>query len=388
MQPASHREISQAADGTIRSDTRQHLRPNSVVVTLVALVIAFNFTLALYWVAHTGDLPARAEHGDALALLFKYYAVADPAFYDRITQQELGIGWINVTAAQGLYLWLLASLLRCRPEWPVLQLSIGSFVSYSVLIHWWCAAIAGFPDIADKGSAYILLFFAAGAPWLLVHLYIAWDAWRAIMLRIGELPAPRTDARITPTASVRDRWVIAGLTFFIVSAFVIELPWFILSAELGQRSDIFGQIWAVYGRADRGYYDLVTPYERGIESFHVFLTQWLHLLLLASILWRRPYRYPLQLAVGAYVCYSTALYLVAKHATGYALMPEHDLPAYLILYGANLPWLVGNFLIAFDAAVAIRRMFMVSAPGEARRSEASLYGSHRESRTISMPERT
>jgi hypothetical protein len=362
IQPISHREISQRASWTIRSDSPDHLRPNPIVVVLVCLVIAFNFTIGLYWVAHAGDIPARAELGDAVALLFKSYAVADPAFYNHVTQQELALGWINVTAGQVLTLWLLASLLLYRPEGPSLQLAVGSCVSYSVFIHWWCAGIAGFSNIADKSSASIFLFFAAAAPWLLAHLYIAWDAWRRIVGRIRGMSTLWSDVLVSSSAAMRDRWIIAALIFFIIVAYAVELPWFILSAELPQRTDILGQMWATYGRADRGYYDLVTPFERGLESFHVFFTQCLYLLLIGSILWRWSYRYPLQLAVGAYVCYSTALYLVAKHVTGYALMPEHNLAGYLILYGANLPWLVGNFLIALHAAAIIRRMFLVTTP--------------------------
>ncbi len=36
--------------------------------------------------------------------------------------------------------------------------------------------------------------------------------------------------------------------------------------------------------------------------------------------------------------------------TGYPLMPEHTAGAFLTLYLANLPWLLGNAWIAYDGA--------------------------------------
>jgi hypothetical protein len=63
----------------------------------------------------------------------------------------------------------------------------------------------------------------------------------------------------------------------------------------------------------------------------------------------------LQLCVGAYVSYSVVLYFIAKHATGYAQMSEHNFSEFLILYLPNLPWLIGNGFLAIEASRAIAR---------------------------------
>jgi hypothetical protein len=116
--------------------------------------------------------------------------------------------------------------------------------------------------------------------------------------------------------------------------------------------------------ADRGYYDLISSFERGLESFHIFVTQWLIIWLIRAVARRWAYRHVLQVAVGSYVAYSTLVYLAAKHLTGYPLMPAKEPSAFLILYLANLPWVIGNLLIAADGARGLIRL--VTAAGDSR----------------------
>jgi hypothetical protein len=167
-----------------------------------------------------------------------------------------------------------------------------------------------------------------------------------------------TAARITP----RDRAALWLIVVYVACAFTLELYWLVYHGSLPGRSDLFARAFAFYGRGDPGYYDRISSFEIGLESFHLVLTQWL-LICLAAGIWRRAtWRYPLQLAVGSYVCYSTALYLLAKHVSGYPDMPGYDMPShnlasFLILYLPNLPWLFGNAWLAWDAARAITRAF-------------------------------
>jgi hypothetical protein len=157
-----------------------------------------------------------------------------------------------------------------------------------------------------------------------------------------------------------ERWVMGWLAFFIVVAYAVELPWLLSSVDLPRLDNAWGRFWAVYGQADRGYYDRVSGFERGLESFHIFVTQWMHLGLLWAVKRRWAWRHVLQIAVGSYVAYSTVVYLAAKHLTGYALMPEHDAAAFLTLYLANLPWVLGNLYIAVDGGRELLRLIAAS----------------------------
>ena len=166
-----------------------------------------------------------------------------------------------------------------------------------------------------------------------------------------------TDARLKP----RDRAAFWLVIFYITCAFTLELYWLIFHGSLSGRSDWFARTFAFFGRGDRGYYDRVSSFEIGLESFHIVFTQWLLICLAVGMYRRAAWRYPLQLAVGSYVCYSTALYLLAKHVSGYTDMPGHNLPSFLILYLPNLPWLLGNGWLAWDAGRAIARAFRSAA---------------------------
>jgi hypothetical protein len=145
--------------------------------------------------------------------------------------------------------------------------------------------------------------------------------------------------------------------FFILVAFTLEAYFVWNSGRLAELHDMAAGAFALYGRGDRGYFDRVTTFERGLESFNILITQPLNILLLLGILRRTLWRYPLQLGVCSYVCYSTALYLVANHLSGYAGMTRHDLASFLIFYLPNLPWLAGNAWLAWDAGRTISFAF-------------------------------
>jgi hypothetical protein len=155
----------------------------------------------------------------------------------------------------------------------------------------------------------------------------------------------------------RERATVALLLFYITCAFTLELYWLVERNRLSERRDLIARGYAFYGRGDRGYYDRVSAFETGLESFHICFTQPLHVLLLYGIARRALWRYPLQLGVSSYVCYSTALYLLANHLSGYAEMPHRDLASFMIFYVPNLPWLLGNAWLAWNAARAISRTF-------------------------------
>lgn len=157
--------------------------------------------------------------------------------------------------------------------------------------------------------------------------------------------------------SARDRTSAMLVGFFILVALTLEAYFVLNSGRLAERHDLAARAFAFYGQGDRAYFDRVTTFERGLESFNILFTQPLNLLLLVGILRRSVWRYPLQLGVCSYVCYSTALYLVSNHLSGYADMPRHDLASFLIFYLPNLPWLAGNAWLACDAGRAISSAF-------------------------------
>jgi EXPERA (EXPanded EBP superfamily) len=166
----------------------------------------------------------------------------------------------------------------------------------------------------------------------------------------------------------RDRFTVGLLVFFAIVAATLELYFLVFHRELVARAptQIFARLFSIYGIADRGYYDRVSPLALGLESINVFVMQPLCVLLVFAIVRGRAYRWPLQLAVGSYLCVSVVLYWSVAVISGYAEMAEQSRNAFALLYGANAPWLVGYGWLAFDAGVAI-----VRAIGEGSSSEGS-----------------
>ena len=157
--------------------TKSSIKPpiNWVVVGLVVFFIIFNATIDRYWVAHAHELPALAGT-DLFARIFEIYAAADHAYFDRVTQEELALEIFNSTITQVFNIWLLIALLRRWPLRVPLQMAVGSWVSYSVILDWTSAALTGFPGMDDKTPGNFFTFFTANLPWLAGHLYIAYDA--------------------------------------------------------------------------------------------------------------------------------------------------------------------------------------------------------------------
>jgi hypothetical protein len=261
-------------------------------------------------------------------------------------QLEVGLFTLNATAGSALYAGLLVAWLRRAAIGPPLALAVASIQCYLVLIVLWCNLWTGVQGAA-RVEATSPLFLLLGVGWFVIHFVLGLDA----ISRTGRADPPsRRNAGITLPGSPdgRERWIIGLAAFFIIVAVLVELPWLLLSGGLPRLGGFFGQIWAFYGRADRGYYDQVSPFERGLESFQIIFTQWLLVWLIIAIFRRWRYRPLLQIVIGSYVAYSTAVYLAAKHMTGYALMPEHSVGAMLTLYLANMPWVIGNLFIVAD----------------------------------------
>ncbi|MGH8324994.1 MAG: EXPERA domain-containing protein [Steroidobacteraceae bacterium] len=172
--------------------------------------------------------------------------------------------------------------------------------------------------------------------------------------------------------SKRDLVTVGMIGFFFLVAVTFELYFLLFHRELPARADreLFARMFRVYGWADRDYYDPVSPLALSLEAINVFMMQPLGLWLAYAILRRRPYRWPLQLGVGAYLSVSVILYFSVGIVSGYARMGAHTVAAFALFYGANLPWLVGYGWMALDASRVIATRF-ASAPARVQRDRVA-----------------
>ncbi|MCU1280652.1 MAG: hypothetical protein JWM53_4198 [bacterium] len=147
------------------------------------------------------------------------------------------------------------------------------------------------------------------------------------------------------------------LGFFVAVAGTLELYFLVHHSDLPARADsqLFARAFRLYAMADRAYFDPVSPLALALEGVNVLLMQPLCILLAYAIVRQRPYRWPLQLAIGSYLALSVVLYFLVNVLSGYDTMKDHSPAAFALFYGANLPWLVAYGWLAADALVAITR---------------------------------
>lgn len=163
--------------------------------------------------------------------------------------------------------------------------------------------------------------------------------------------------------SGEDRISIAILAFFLIMAFSIELYFIINFNDITRQTDLFGQAYKLYGRGDAAYYGQgFTALPLALESTNVFAVQIFNGLLIWAIVRRRRYRYPLQLALSAYVAALVILYLWTAHVSGYAGMAERTFWNFFILYAPNMPWFVGYLFLVHRSFVPILRRFSEATP--------------------------
>jgi hypothetical protein len=158
--------------------------------------------------------------------------------------------------------------------------------------------------------------------------------------------------------STDDKLTLCLLGFFVTIAFTLELYFIVYAQSIPERSDLIAEGFTLYGKADGAYAgigDVNLPI--ALETINVFVTQPLNLLLAWAIVAKKRWRQPLQLTVSAYLVYSVVLYFWLQSVSGYEYMTDKSALAFLLLYGANLPWLAGYGYMAYRSFTAVLRRF-------------------------------
>jgi hypothetical protein len=154
-------------------------RSDKVIIGILVFFIVIAWTVELYWMLNHRQLAALASH-QFLARLLSYYAPADRMYFAEVTPLALTLEGINVYFTQAVHVWLIYAILRQRPYRHVLQLAVGSYVAYSVILYYVHMQVGGFAQMERRTPAIYALFYGANLPWLLGPLYFVLDSARAI----------------------------------------------------------------------------------------------------------------------------------------------------------------------------------------------------------------
>jgi len=152
------------------------------IVILLGFFLWVAFSLELYWIVYADSLAARSQT-DWIAYLYSIYGEADRAYFDFVTPFTLGLETINVFVTQILNACLIWAILGRKSYRYPLQLTVGSYLTYSVILYFWVFHLAGYADMKVQSPYTFFILIAPNLPWLLGYLYLAWDAYRAITAR-------------------------------------------------------------------------------------------------------------------------------------------------------------------------------------------------------------
>lgn len=158
-------------------------RRDRVILGLLCFFILIAFSLELYWLIFRDELVARAPH-ELFARLFQIYGDADRAYYDRVNPFSIGLEGINVYFSQLLNVALIYAIVARRYWRHTLQLLLGSYLTYSVVLYFYAAHVTGYPDMRYQSAYTFFLFYVTNLPWLLGYGYMAADSIRAIHARL------------------------------------------------------------------------------------------------------------------------------------------------------------------------------------------------------------
>jgi hypothetical protein len=163
---------------------------DKAIIGMLVFFLTIAFTLELYWLVYSSELVARASQ-DFMARLFQIYGAADRAYFDAVTPFALSLEGINVFFTQGLNVWLIVAIVRRRYYRHALQLTVASYLSYSVILYFVHMHVGGYREMVARTPANYAIFFGANLPWLLGHLYMVWDSIRAILVKFRDDPKAR-----------------------------------------------------------------------------------------------------------------------------------------------------------------------------------------------------
>ncbi len=170
-------------------------RRDKVTLGLLGFFFLIGVTIELYFIVAHRDLVAAAPH-HRLAWLLSLYGPSDQAYFAHPSALALSLEGLNVFITQPLGIVIAYALVRRRWwRWP-LQLVVGSYLAYSVVLYFTEAQVSGFANMSERSARSFIVFYAANLPWLLGYAWLAWDAGREIAARLA--PALVQRDRVAP----------------------------------------------------------------------------------------------------------------------------------------------------------------------------------------------
>ena len=162
-----------------------------VILGFCAFSVLMASTVELWWLLHADRLPTL--HG-WLPRAFRFYGIGDRGYYDQVSRFELTLETVHIVVTQWLYVVMAWCVLRRAVIRYPLQLILGSYVAYSVVLYFTAKHMTGYVQTPVHDWPSMLVLFVPNLPWLLGSLFLAIDAGIEIARAVGRLEMPAGSA--------------------------------------------------------------------------------------------------------------------------------------------------------------------------------------------------
>jgi hypothetical protein len=156
------------------------LGKDKVIIGMLVFFTLFNVTLDLALVLNARRIASMVGR-HWLADLWATYAVADSTWI--VSPWSLAQESLNVFVTTLVNVWLIWAIVRGAPYRHALQLTLGAYLTYSVVLYFLAGHLSGYEGMAKPSLATFMLYYGITMPWLLAHLYMAYDSFVAIARR-------------------------------------------------------------------------------------------------------------------------------------------------------------------------------------------------------------
>lgn len=150
---------------------------DKVVIGLLVFFTLFNVAIDFLLVLNAHRLTSQVGRF-WVADLWAIYADADRTWI--VSPWSLAQEGLNVFVTTLVNVWLIWAILKGAAYRHALQLTLGSYLSYSVVLYFLAGHLSGYEGMRYRSFYTFFLFYGVTFPWLLGHLYLAYDSWVAI----------------------------------------------------------------------------------------------------------------------------------------------------------------------------------------------------------------
>ena len=157
------------------------------IVAMLLFFSLFNVTFDLYLVWNAERLPSMVAT-DWAAWLWGLYTSADRFWV--VAPWSFAQEFLNVYVTTIVNVWLVYAIVTRRPYRHPLQLTLGAWMSYSVVLYFLAGHVSGYAGMRERSVPLLAFFYGVTLPWLLAHAFMTWDSYRAITARFVRGSAP------------------------------------------------------------------------------------------------------------------------------------------------------------------------------------------------------